>query len=295
MIEEKARCHQCGSTAKLLFAARDLNRRITDEVFPYYRCSECGLVFLHPVPPELGRYYPSTYHEIPASMEELLRGSHKEAFKLEAVGPGVGRRLLEIGPSHGRFTALAKRAGFDVQVIEMDRECCQFIEKVIGIPAHLAQDAVAALDGMGRFNVIAMWHSLEHLRNPWEVIDALPGHMEKGGRLVIATPNPSSLQFRIFGSRWVHLDAPRHVNLIPHTILEARLAAARMRRVHFSTEDQGARECNLLGWIASFKTSIPRWHRHPLTSIAWRLSVPLSRLIERGAYGSAYTISFIKI
>lgn len=271
-----------------------MNRRITDEAFPYYRCGACALVFLHPLPADLGRYYPPDYHEFPATLEELLRGSRRtEAYKLEAIGEnGRGRRLLEIGPSFGKFAALARQGGYEVEAIEMDPGCCRYLEQVVGIRAHLAQDVRTVLGGLGRFDVIALWHSIEHLPDPWSLLDALPRHLSAGGLVAIATPNPRSLQFRVFGKRWIHLDAPRHVNLIPPALLEQRLVRRGMRREHFSSDDQGARECNLLGWIASAKTSIPRSDRHRLVSLAWRLTVPLSRLIEGGTRGSAYTMVF---
>jgi 2-polyprenyl-3-methyl-5-hydroxy-6-metoxy-1,4-benzoquinol methylase len=294
MTAEETRCNQCGNAATLAFVAKDLNRRLTDEQFPYYRCSNCGLVFLHPVPANLGRYYPSNYHDIPRSLDELLQRRRGESYKLEALARVSGKRLLEIGPSFGAFAALARQAGFDVQTIEMDEQCCRFIREVVGVPAEHTGDVAAALQRTGRYDVIAMWHSLEHLPNPWDVLDELPRHLEPGGALLFATPNPESLQFRFFGRRWVHLDAPRHVNLIPHGVLEARLARAGMRRAYFTTEDSGAQECNLLGWIASSRTKLPRWERSRLASAAWKLAIPPSRLLERGRYGAAYTMGFTK-
>lgn len=294
MPADSARCANCGGTAPLAFVAQDLNRRMTNEDFPYYRCASCGLVFLHPVPENLGRYYPSAYHEIPRSVDELLQRRRAESYKLEAVGAGRGRRLLEIGPSFGAFPALAKEAGFDVQAIEMDEACCRFINDVVGVPTQHTAEVKSALQGRGRYDVIVMWHSLEHLPNPWEVLDELPKHIEPGGKLFFATPNPQSFQFRVFGSRWVHLDAPRHVNLIPHGVVEQRLAKAGMRRVFFTSEDSGARECNLFGWISSVRTSMPRWQRSRLESLAWKLTIPASRVLEGGERGAAYTIGFSK-
>lgn len=291
-----ATCAQCGAAAPLLFEARDWNRQVTDESFNYYRCRGCGVVFLHPVPEDLSRYYPGDYHDIPHSRGDVLRGRHHEAFKLEAIGGlGNGRRLFEIGPSYGRFAVLAQDAGFGVKAMEMDPACCAFLKDVLEIPVHPTRDVGAALHAAGRFHVIALWHSLEHLRDPWTVIDALPDHLEGGGLLAIATPNPLSFQFRFFGRRWVHLDAPRHVSLIPPAVLESRLLRRRLRRLHFSSRDAGARDCNLLGWLASPKSLIPQWmQRRPLSSIGWRLSRLLAKLDERDPYDSAYTVVFRK-
>lgn len=294
--EKVATCSQCGAFAHRRFEARDRNQRMTADSFTYYQCSSCGLIFMHPVPDDLGRFYPAGYHEIPASVDALLQGKEHETFKLDAIGAlGKGRRLLEIGPSFGRFAALAKAAGFRVEAIEMDPACCQFLEQRVGIRAHGTDDVANTLTGLGRFDVITLWHSLEHLRDPWVLLDALPDHLESGGLLAIATPNPQSLQFAVFGSRWVHLDAPRHVSLIPNSVLESRLSRRQMRRVHFSSRDQGARDCNVLGWFASPASMFPRWlRRRPFTSIGFRMSRFLAKLDERDPYGSAYTTVFRK-
>ena len=44
-----------------------------------------------------------------------------------------------------------------------------------------------------------------------------------GGIILIATPNPSSFAFRLLGRFWPHIDAPRHINLIPESLLTTKL------------------------------------------------------------------------
>jgi len=271
-----------------------MNRGTTADEFPYYRCLDCGLVSLRPVPPNLSRFYPSNYHDIPRSPHELVLRQGREGYKLDVLSGLAGKRLLEIGPSFGAFASLAKQAGFEVHAIEMDLACFRFITEMAGVIVEHTSHVVAALARQGQYDAITMWHSLEHLANPWEVLDELPRHLVPGGRLVIATPNPESLQFRLFGARWVHLDAPRHINLVPPGVLEARLARAGMRRIDFTTADRGARECNLLGWIASPRTRMPRWERSRLVSAAWKMTIPISRLVEGGRHGAAYTMAFVK-
>ena len=290
------RCPQCGTLSGLAFLARDLNRGVTDEMFPYYRCGNCSVVFLQPVPPDLGRYYPAGYHEIPQSEAELLKARAHEQFKLDAIGAeGHGRRLLEIGPSYGRFAALAKRAGFDVQTIEMDRDCCAFIETIVGVPALHTADIAQALGNLGRFDVIAIWHALEHLRDPWALLDLIPEHLHAGGLLALASPNPRSLQFRLLGRNWVHVDAPRHVYLIPYELIQIRLARRGMRRVHLSTRDQGARDCNYVGWATWSRHVMPQWvKRQPFTGVASRLVTTIMSFEQLDALGAAYTAVFEK-
>ena len=296
MPDARFRCLQCGAAARRLFEAHDLNRKVTDAPFSYYRCPRCSAIFLHPVPEDLGRFYPPGYHAIPRSLEELMEGKHHELFKLEAIGAeGRGRQLLEIGPSYGRFSALARDAGFKVTAIEMDEACCRYLKDLGGISVVQASDVLAALKGLGAFDVITMWHSIEHLPDPWSVLDALPSHLAPGGLLAIVTPNLQSLQFRMFGRYWVHLDAPRHVWLIPLKTLQARLRQAGMQMAHSSTADQGAIDCNSLSWLVSPGFKFPKWmFRNPFLWVGIRLRTRLIRVEKFGSLGSSYTAVFRK-
>jgi len=290
-------CPQCQSNGRWLFSASDLNRKVTRDKFDYYRCKACRLVFLSPLPPDLSGFYPPTYHEIPASTDGLRPDLERESFKIDAIKAHTdGRALLEIGPSLGRFAFLAKSSGFDVSAFEIDQSCCRFLNEIVGIRAFHTSNILESVRGAGTFDAIAMWHSLEHLPDPWCLVDMLPDKLNEGGLLVIASPNPESLQFRLFGKYWVHLDAPRHVELIPPALLTRRLSNKGLARVHFSTSDQGAKDCNGLGWQVSpehFFRGHAFWH---YTRRIWlRLIRLLVSPIENvSGLGSAYTLVFRK-
>jgi hypothetical protein len=77
-------------------------------------------------------------------------------------------RLLEIGPWRGAFCCNATDAGFNVTAIEMDQSCVNFLQKVLGIKAIRSDKPDEALDAISeKFDVIGLWHSLEHLPKPW--------------------------------------------------------------------------------------------------------------------------------
>lgn len=292
MIRLLARCGQCGGAARRYLTGRDLNQAITDERFVYFRCLRCGLVFLDPVPSDLGRYYPSGYHRIPASIEELEQGNQHERYKLAAIGTeGRRRTLLEIGPSHGKFAHLARQAGYDVAAIEMDPDCCRFLRETVGVRVHQSNDVAGTLATLGAFDAIALWHSIEHLPDPWPLLDSLAGHLRPGGVVALASPNPRALQLRLFGPYWVHLDAPRHVMLIPPEIIEARLARQGLRRTLLTTTDQGARDCNGMSWVHSPRRRFPAWaFGEALEPLRIRLDYRLKKLEATDPHGSAYTI-----
>ena len=67
----------------------------------------------------------------------------------------------------------------------------------------------------GDWAAIVFWHSLEHLPDPMRHLEHAARLLVPGGVLIIAIPNPESLQARVFGRRWLHLDYPRHLVHIP--------------------------------------------------------------------------------
>jgi len=295
----QASCPQCRGSGSLLFSVGDLNQRVLEQEFDYYRCRNCELIFLSPIPRDLGAFYPPSYYAIPQSIEDLKSGTEHELYKLEAIRSFTSKwRLLEIGPSYGRFAFLAKSAGFEVQAFEMDRTCCGFLNDVIGISALHTTDVIESLRNSGSHDVIAMWHSVEHLPDPWTLLDLVHDKLTPGGILAIASPNPGSLQFRIFGKSWVHVDAPRHVQLIPPDVLTQRLSSNGLKRVHFTTCDQGARDCNGLGWQVWRQSLSRRFGERSFGKFMDFASLQLARIgrcVEMlPGLGAAYTVVFRK-
>jgi len=218
---------------------------------------------------------------------------HIEAqqYKIDLVRQFVLEgRLLEIGPGLGDFAFLSKYAGFEVDTIEMDERCCQLLRDVIGVNVVHSADTLSTLKNMPKYNVIALWHVIEHLSDPWAILDALTDHILPGGILVIAAPNPESLQFRLFKQFWVHLDAPRHLELIPVQLLSDRLQKQGWQQRLITTTDRGSLYWNRFGWRFSLSNLINRRLSMRLIGTGWSfITAPLERT---GLRGSTYTTIF---
>src|SRR6185436_8530950 len=140
-------------------------------------------------------------------------------------------------------------AGFDVSTIEIDPDCCRFLRDVVGVDVTQSAEPASVLAARaGTFDVVAMWHNLEHVPRPHELFAASARALRPGGILLIAAPNPDALQFRVFGKRWTHLDAPRHLTLIPIALLEQWAAAEGLTTEKITTTDRGSLEWNEFGW-----------------------------------------------
>lgn len=289
-------CGACGQQMRHFFTARDYNRSITQEEFHYARCPDCGFISLANVPENMGQYYSTGYHMLPASEAAIEHGAEHERYKIELVLRFIkSGALLEIGPSWGAFCLLAKRAGFEVEAIEMDRICCDFINSKLGIKAINRTDERAAFDEVKRADAIALWHVIEHLRDPWALIARAVEQLNPNGILVIAAPNPDAFQFGIFGSRWTHVDAPRHVHLLPISLLRRKLTALGLEELLTTTTDRGSLGWNEFGWVFSLTNMAKNRLIERMLRIVGRVLNTLFSSYERvEGRGSGYTVVFRK-
>ena len=298
-------CPLCKQDSPLYLQSKDYNGNITQDTFDYYRCPQCELIFIAPIPFCLSDYYPETYHSIPTSVESLELASIHERYKIEVVKCYINKgRLLEIGPSYGSFTYLAKEAGFEVEAIEMSAPCCKFLNEVVGVRAINSINPAHAMQYLEPYDVITLWHVIEHLPCAWSVLDAICEKIKPGGVLVIASVNPEAFQFRILGRYWLHLGAPRHVMLIPKKLLINKIELVGLKLEMLTMTDKGTQTCNKVCWTNFFLYKCTqRFSNKVLLSVLRLLMGQIQKMvrflvapIERtDGKGSAYTMVFRKI
>lgn len=273
----------------------DRNRGIGDRRFEYRRCDACGTTSLADVPADLADYYPDEYYVLP-SLEEQRAIARGEAYRMGFVAPHAsGGQLTEVGPGTGVFAVQAQDAGFDTVAIEMDERASRYLRDVIGIRVITSDEPERVLETLAPSRVVALWHVLEHLPRPRECLEAAAGNLEPGGVLVVAVPNPHSLGFRILRGRWPHVDAPRHLCLIPAPTLVERLGALGLEPVELSTDDAGARHWNRFAWQYALGTPADgrlRWLAARFAGAA--VAAALAPLERRGRRGATYTAVFRK-
>jgi SAM-dependent methyltransferase len=288
-------CPLCAYESSVAFSVADRNRGISSRPFDYWRCSGCQTYFIDPVPADLARHYPGDYHGFPTPAE-LTRAVRWEKPKLRLLRETVrSGRLLEIGPGIGSFARAAVLAGFDVTTIEMDARCCDYIEAVVGARAICSDRPERTVSSLDPFDVIAMWHVIEHLEDPWGVLEQAARKLAPGGALLVATPNPQSLQMRLLGRYWCHVDAPRHLFLIPAAALIEKGEQLGLRHVISTSSDLSGRRWDRFGWEYAIRRHPAR---RPRTPVTWAASVLLTAamtpLEARKLAGTTYTSLFVR-
>lgn len=285
-----ADCPYCASPAALWTVSPDRNRHVTDESFRYYRCAGCGLVFIDPIPVNLERYYQGGYQPIPESLAELRKLAALERDRLKPLA-GMSGDLLEIGPWIGIFSVNAKDAGFNVDVIEMSTEASVFLREKVGVSVTNTDNPLAALQARTKqYDVIAMWHSLEHLPQPWAVLEAASKRLKPGGTLLIGIPNIGGWQAQALRSKWWHLDAPRHLYFWPPQDLARLMNRFGLQTVKLDTNDRLSRILSHDAWNIYFRDLIRVPIARGVSSFA---ATPIARLFsDRPGQGAGITATF---
>jgi hypothetical protein len=84
-----------------------------------------------------------------------------------------------------------------------------------------------------KFRVIRFGHVLEHLPDPRGVLESYRSVIESGGELIVALPNVSCIQAKLFGAKWFQYEIPRHLYHFSVPTLRALVERAgyRVKRV----------------------------------------------------------------
>ncbi len=284
-------CPDCHGACRPFVTSRDYNRHTTGQLFSYVQCTVCGLVFMKHIPEDLRPFYAGGYAAIPQTLAALRTIAAEERYRLEPILRHKSQgKLLEIGPWRGVFSVNAKDAGFDVTAIEMDQTCVDFLTGTVGVNAIQSIDPAATMDAMTeRFDVIAFWHSLEHLREPWKVIESAAARLAPGGILLIAVPNIGSYEFSLLKGRWRHLDAPRHLTFYDVPALVALCARFGLRTTEVTTHDELSRQLAMDTWT-NLITPRVGYHFYTRHLIDWAYQWSRRQESKREHAGSGITL-----
>jgi SAM-dependent methyltransferase len=174
---------------------------------------------------QIERYYPVDYAPHVVGQENGIRSSalgkaiwqtltlpYRFRFGSPTwdVSPFGAGRMLDVGCGSGELLARMSSRGWKCWGIDFSTAAVQRAKE--RAPAAVVTCATienAAFNN--NFDLITVSHLIEHLPNPVAALQKLASLLASGGRLMIALPNRGSLEARLFGSRWLGWEIPRHL------------------------------------------------------------------------------------
>jgi SAM-dependent methyltransferase len=257
-MQTRCACPACGGSLSAWRSVPASDPSIAPAVFELWRCKRCGTaVTAGAAVPELhdsGAYSPGV-PRLHAWAMPALRAFDARRLALLASAVPRGARMLDAGAGRGRFVAAARAAGYDAFGIEPSLRGAS-AAAAIGARVERASIGEAEVEA-GSLDAVTLWHVLEHLDDPAAALARIAGWLAPGGALLVGVPNLASLQARVGGDRWYHLDVPRHRVHFTAAGLDALLRASGFEPVRTS---HVLLEHNPFGMWQSF---VSRFTAHP--------------------------------
>lgn len=192
---------------------------LSNENFRVISCVDCGFKMTSPKPSlsKLSSYYESADY---ISHSNINQGLVNKFYKIvrqytlkkkvkviqHYIKEGV---LLDIGSGSGEFLHSARKNSFKVYGIEPNQQARESAIENYNLPIYTEEELTNFESN--QFDVITLWHVLEHVYNLSERINLISKLLSKDGILIVALPNYQSWDAKFYGQYWAAYDCPRHL------------------------------------------------------------------------------------
>ena len=198
---------------KLFLKTKDFS--ISKEPFELYHDATLDMLITKPQPEDLAKYYESeTYISHTDSSNTMLEKCYQRVKKyslnkkVSLINNFVNRKktLLDVGAGTGDFLLVAKSKGWKTSGTEPNPYARDKAGQK-GLELQKDMDAFSAES----YEVITLWHVLEHIPDLEEQIQSILNVLDPKGTLVIAVPNFNSYDAKHYKEYWAAYDVPRHL------------------------------------------------------------------------------------
>jgi len=184
-------CNLCGSRTFDILSTRDREGDFLRTVI----CKQCGLVWSDPFPITPSKYYEQDYRikykgVYTPRLKHIYRAANVAISRYKKIKDYMdGKRdVLDIGSGGGEFLYLISRMGCDAQGVEPNEGYGNYSQKEYGVDVKIGFIQNIEFDD-DSFDLITMWHVLEHTDNPYTVLTKIHGWLRDNGLLVVEVPN----------------------------------------------------------------------------------------------------------
>jgi 2-polyprenyl-3-methyl-5-hydroxy-6-metoxy-1,4-benzoquinol methylase len=289
------KCSLCSEVnTKVVFSASPLDYSL-DRQFQIAKCGSCG----HGSTQDIG-YLPEAYEGGSYDVKEKVWHSlinpflsYLENNKVSYLNNHHRKRVLEIGCGKGRFINALIKNGFDAHGIEPSLRSYEEARKrgYDKVFNCTIQQLHTLPELNKKFDFIVLWHVLEHLENPQNIIAQLKEFLSPAGSLIIAVPNFNSWQAIYGKSDWYHLDPSRHLSHFTEASLHilAQKNSLAVRKIFFNSFYQ-----DLTGEIITFTNKFSSY-KNPVFNVLRKNKNFFKSAGKAGAIGSFIWALFLSV
>lgn len=187
---------------------------VSKNLFNIVKCKQCDFLFTNPRPfaKDIDQYYQSENYishtnksNNPINLAYKLARTQTLKWKYNLVQKYLPTTLLDYGCGTGHFLKYCAVKGITTMGFEPDNKARKIAQNA-GITTYETLDVIK-----NKFDIITLWHVLEHVSDVNHVMQWLYNHLNKNGTLIIAVPNPASYDAKKFKQYWAAYDVPRHL------------------------------------------------------------------------------------
>lgn len=190
---------------------------VSQETFQLLRCSSCAFIQTTPIPADLSRYYESAQYishtnKATGIVDILYKFARTQTTRwktnlITQYNHHATKTLLDYGCGTGAFLAHAQKKGWAINGVEPS----DAPRKIASTQTN--HDIAASLNDLAphTYNIITLWHVLEHIEALHQTLHALTTRLNQNGTIFIAVPNHESLDAHHYQEHWAAYDTPRHL------------------------------------------------------------------------------------
>jgi SAM-dependent methyltransferase len=233
---EDVACLHCGAESRTPFIEAEDDLTGKAGRWSFVTCDDCGLAYQHPriVPEHIGAYYDDEYiaHRKKTDFGILTPFYNRAMGKHDRRKVDLVRRyvdlnedtnVLDLGCAVGSFLQRLRQE-HGAQVAGVDFKDLSGAESLEGVDFRCG--VLRDVEFEQRFDLVTMWHFLEHDYEPAYTLERSRDLITDEGRVVIEVPRLDSLTFKLYGDRWPGLQAPQHTALYDWDSLERLVEGA---------------------------------------------------------------------
>ena len=225
-----SQCPICKSE-RISYVLTASDHTVSNKVFEIWECNSCTLRFTQSVPDQgdIGAYYQSEdYISHTDTSKGLINSLYHKVRKRTLAGKrdlvtsfttGKQGSILDIGAGTGAFLNTMLLANWEVTGIEPDTKAREIAMERYNIGLKPSEE-LFELPGQS-FDVITLWHVLEHVHDLHGYINKLKELLKPSGKIFIAVPNYTSYDEKVYKEYWAAYDVPRHLyHFSPQSVRE---------------------------------------------------------------------------